>query len=233
MQPKNNIKMANKNKTEEQFAQVEEALSKTEQYIFDNQKSLLTILVAIVGLIAMFSVYQNFYIVPLEKEAQTEMYLAELAFQKDSFELALNGADLQFSGFVDLSSDYSSTKAGMLANYYAGLCYLNLADYNNAIDYFDSFTSDDIILSSLAYGCTGDAYLELGDTDNALKSYRDATSSNNSFTSPKYLMKMAMVHEMNEDYSSSLEIYNKIKSDYKDSREAKTIEKFIARAQSR
>jgi len=121
----------------------------------------------------------------------------------------------------------------MLANYYAGLCYLNLADYNNAIDYFDSFTSDDIILSSLANGCTGDAYLELGDTDNALKSYRDATSSNNSFTSPKYLMKMAMVHEMNEDYSSSLEIYNKIKSDYKDSREAKTIEKFIARAQSR
>jgi len=225
--------MANKNKTEEQFAQVEEALSKTEQYIFDNQKSLLTILVAIVGLIAIFSVYQNFYIVPLEKEAQTEMYLAELAFQKDSFELALNGADLQFSGFVDLSSDYSSTKAGMLANYYAGLCYLNLADYNNAIDYFDSFTSDDIILSSLANGCTGDAYLELGDTDNALKSYRDATSSNNSFTSPKYLMKMAMVHEMNEDYSSSLEIYNKIKSDYKDSREAKTIEKFIARAQSR
>ena len=88
MQPKNNIKMANKNKTEEQFAQVEEALSKTEQYIFDNQKSLLTILVAIVGLIAMFSVYQNFYIAPLEKEAQTEMYLAELAFQKDSFELA-------------------------------------------------------------------------------------------------------------------------------------------------
>ena len=58
--------MANKNKTEEQFAQVEEALSKTEQYIFDNQKSLLTILVAIVGLIALFSVYQNFYISPLE-----------------------------------------------------------------------------------------------------------------------------------------------------------------------
>ena len=225
--------MANKNKTEEQFAHVEEALSKTEQYIFDNQKSLLTILVAIVGLIALFSVYQNFYISPLEKEAQTEMYLAELAFQKDSFELALNGADLQFLGFVDISSDYSSTKAGMLANYYAGLCYLNLADYNNAIDFFASFSSDDIILSSLASGCTGDAYLELGDTENALKSYKDATSSNNSFTSPKYLMKMAMIHEMNEDYSSSLEIYNKIKSDYIDSREAKTIEKFIARAKSR
>jgi tetratricopeptide (TPR) repeat protein len=161
------------------------------------------------------------------------MYLAELAFQKDSFELALNGADLQFLGFVDISSDYSSTKAGMLANYYAGLCYLNLADYNNAIDFFGSFSSDDIILSSLASGCTGDAYLELGDTENALKSYKDATLSNNSFTSPKYLMKMAMVHEMNEDYSSSLEIYNKIKSDYIDSREAKTIEKFIARAKSR
>ena len=36
--------MAKKNKTEDQFVQVEEAVSKTEQYIIDNQKSLTTIL---------------------------------------------------------------------------------------------------------------------------------------------------------------------------------------------
>ena len=232
MRSKNKIIMANKNKTEEQFAQIEETLTKTEQFIEENQKSLMTIIGAIIGIVAIFSVYQNFYIAPMEEEAQAEMYMAELYFQKDSFNLALNG-DGQYLGFLDVADDYSSTNVGQLANYYAGLCYLNLADYNNAIDYFDSFSSDDIILSSLSSGCTGDAYLELGDTDNALKSYKDATLSNNSFTSPKYLMKMAMVHEMNEDYSSSLQIYNKIKSDYKDSREAKTIEKFIARAQSR
>ena len=36
--------MAKKNKIEDQFVQVEEAVSKTEQYIIDNQKSLTTIL---------------------------------------------------------------------------------------------------------------------------------------------------------------------------------------------
>ena len=40
MHSKNKIIMAKKNKTEDQFVQVEEAVSKTEQYIIDNQKSL-------------------------------------------------------------------------------------------------------------------------------------------------------------------------------------------------
>ena len=34
--------MANKNKTEEQFAQIEETLTRTEQFIEENQKSLMT-----------------------------------------------------------------------------------------------------------------------------------------------------------------------------------------------
>lgn len=225
--------MANKNKTDEQFAQVEQALSKSEKYIFDNQKSLLTILGSIVAIIALFSLYQNFYIAPLEKEAQSEMYNAEIAFQKDSFNLALKGSELQFSGFLDIISDYGSTKQGKLANYYAGLCYLNLGEYNNAIDYFNDFSSDDIILSSLAKGCTGDSYLELGDKDNALDAYIAAAASSNNFTTPKYLMKAAMIHELNEDYPAALDIYNEIKSDYKESREASFIDKYISRAQSR
>ena len=168
--------MANKNKTEDQFAQIEETLSKTEQFIEENQKSLMTIIGAIVGIVALFSVYQNFYIEPMEKEAQAEMYMAELYFQKDSFNLALNG-DGQYLGFLDIANDYSSTNVGQLANYYAGLSYLHTADYDNAIEYLGDFSSDDIILSSLALGCMGDAYMELGDTDAALDAYADAVNN--------------------------------------------------------
>ena len=92
------------------------------------------------------------YLAPLEEDAQTEMFMAELYFQKDSFALALNG-DEQYEGFLSISDDYGLTKAGNLANYYAGLCYLNLGEFENAIDYFSDFSSDDIILSSLALGC--------------------------------------------------------------------------------
>jgi tetratricopeptide (TPR) repeat protein len=225
--------MANKNKTEDQFANVEQALGKTEQYIEDNQNSLMIIVGAIIAIIVLFKAYQNFYIKPLQEEAQIEVYMAELYFQKDSFNLALNG-DGQYAGFLDVADDYSSTKAGNLANYYAGLCYLHTGDYENAIEYLEDFSSNDIILSSLAIGCIGDAYMELGDTDNAKEAYKDAVkNSNNEFTAPRYMMKLAMVHELNGDYSDALDIYNSIKEDFKDSRERSVIEKYISGAENR
>jgi len=231
LRSKNKIIMANKNKTEDQFAQIEETLSKTEQFIEENQKSLMTIIGAIVGIVALFSVYQNFYIEPMEKEAQAEMYMAELYFQKDSFNLALNG-DGQYLGFLDIADDYSSTNVGQLANYYAGLSYLHTADYDNAIEYLGDFSSDDIILSSLALGCIGDAYMELGDTDAALDAYADAVNNSaNDFTAPRYMMKQAMIYTSNGDNNKALDLFKAIQSDYKTSREANGIEKYIARVE--
>jgi tetratricopeptide (TPR) repeat protein len=224
--------MANKNKTEDQFAQIEETLTRTEQFIEENQKSLMTIVGAIVGIVALFIVYHNFYIAPMEEEAQAEMYMAELYFQKDSFNLALNG-DGQYLGFLDVADDYSSTNVGQLANYYAGLCYLNTADFDNAIEYLGDFSSDDIVLSSLALGCMGDAYMELGDVDAALDAYASAVSnSSNDFTAPRYMMKQALIHDANGDSDKALNLYKSIKNDYKTSREANGIEKYIAKVEN-
>jgi len=222
-----------RNKTEDQFAKIEETLSKTEQYIEDNQKNLVRIVGAIVAVIALFIGYQKFYVAPMEKEAQADMFMAELYFQKDSFNLALNG-DGQYLGFIDIADEYGSTKPGKLANYYAGLSYLHTGDFENAIEYLNDFSSDDIILSSLALGCIGDAYMELGDTDNALSYYEDAASyTDNEFTTPRYMLKQAMIHESNSDYADALALYKGIEADYKSSREGNGIEKYIARAENR
>jgi tetratricopeptide (TPR) repeat protein len=221
------------NKTDDQFAQIEETLSKTEQYIENNQENLVRIVGAIVVVIALFIGYQKLYIAPMEQEAQVDMFMAELYFQKDSFNLALNG-DGQYLGFIDIADEYSSTKPGKLANYYAGLSYLNTGDFENAIEYLDDFSSDDIILSSLALGCIGDAYMELEDADNALSYYEDAASyTDNEFTTPRYMLKQAMIHESNGDYADALALYKGIEADYKSSREGNGIEKYIARAENR
>jgi tetratricopeptide (TPR) repeat protein len=221
------------NKTDDQFAQIEETLSKTEQYIENNQENLVRIVGAIVVVIALFIGYQKLYIAPMEQEAQVDMFMAELYFQKDSFNLALNG-DGQYLGFIDIADEYSSTKPGKLANYYAGLSYLNTGDFENAIEYLDDFSSDDIILSSLALGCIGDAYMELEDADNALSYYEDAASyTDNEFTTPRYMLKQAMIHESNGDYDDALALYKGIEEDYKSSREGNGIEKYIARAENR
>ena len=223
-----------KNKTEDQFAQIEETLSRTEQYIEKNQENLVRIVLGTVVIIALFMGYQKFYIAPMEKEAQADMFMAELYFEKDSFNLALTGEDNIFIGFIDIADEYSGTKAGELANYYAGLSYLNTGDFENAIEYLDDFSSDDIILSSLALGCIGDAYMELGNTDKALSYYEDAVSnSENELTAPRYMLKQAMIHENNGDYANALALYKGIEGDYKSSREGNGIEKYIARAENR
>ena len=223
-----------KNKTEDQFAQIEETLSRTEQYIEKNQENLVRIVLGTVVIIALFMGYQKFYIAPMEKEAQADMFMAELYFEKDSFNLALTGEDNIFIGFIDIADEYSGTKAGELANYYAGLSYLNTGDFENAIEYLDDFSSDDIILSSLALGCIGDAYMELEDADNALSYYEDAASyTDNEFTTPRYMLKQAMIHESNGNYADALALYKGIEADYKSSREGNGIEKYIARAENR
>lgn len=221
------------NKTDDQFAQVENALSKTEQYIEDNQNKLMKIVAAVVAVIALFIAYQSLYLEPQAVEAQSEMFNAEIYFEKDSFNLALNG-DGQYLGFIDIADQYSSTKQGKLANYYAGLSYLYLKDYDNAIDYLNDFKSDDIILSSLALGSIGDAYLELDDKDKALSYYKKAANNDeNSFTTPRYLMKQALILEYNNEYDGALEIYLNIQENFNESRESQNIDKYIYRAKNR
>ena len=220
-------------KTDKQFAQIEETLSRTEQYIEDNQKSLVVIVGVIIAIIAIYLSFTNFYLEPLEQEAHADMYMAEMYFEKDSFNLALNG-DGQFLGFLDVANEYSLTNVGNLANYYAGLCYLHTEQYEDAIEYLSDFSSDDIILSTLALGCIGDAYLELKENSKALKYYEKAAENNdNEFTTPRYLMKQANVLEMGEEFKEALKIYNQIKEDYSKSQIAQDIDKYIVRASNR
>jgi tetratricopeptide (TPR) repeat protein len=230
------------NKTEDQFAKIEKTLSITEQYVENNQKNLIRIVAVIIGVIVLFMGYWNYYLPLQEKNTQKDMYMAEIYFQKDSFNIALNG-DRQKAGFLNAANKYSgiswlfdlgATKAGGLANLYAGLSHLNTGDFESAIKYFNDFSSDDIIFSSLALGCTGDAYMELGDTEKALSYYKDAVSNSaNELTAPRYMLKQAMIHEGNGDYADALALYKGIEENYKTSREGNGIEKYIARAENR
>jgi tetratricopeptide (TPR) repeat protein len=108
------------------------------------------------------------------------------------------------------------------------------AQYEDAIEYLSDFSSDDIILSTLALGCIGDAYLELEENSKALKYYEKAAENNdNEFTTPRYLMKQANVLEMDEKFEDALKIYNQIKEDYSKSQIAQDIDKYIVRASNR
>ena len=102
--------MAKKNnKTEEQFAAVEETLTNTEQWVENNQALLMKVVFSVVGVIAIVLGYTKFVTEPKNNEAQSELFMAVNSFEKDSFNLALNG-DGQFYGFLDLIDEYGSTE---------------------------------------------------------------------------------------------------------------------------
>jgi tetratricopeptide (TPR) repeat protein len=218
-------------KTEEQFAVVEETLTRTEQWVENNQKTLSTIVFAIVGVIALYLAYDKFYVEPVNEEAQQELFKSVSYFEADSFNLALNGVNGEY-GLLDIIDDYGSTEAGNLANYYAGVCFLKTGDNESAIDYLSDFSSDDEIVSSIAFGSMGDAYMNISEFDNAINYWTKAAfNSKNDFTTPIYLKRAAMALEEDGSTDRALEYYIIIQKEYPNSDEARDIDKFITRAQ--
>jgi tetratricopeptide (TPR) repeat protein len=222
-----------KKETEETIIDVQEAYSKTEKYIEENKKRLSTITLIVVGIAGLFFAYKYVYLPPLEKEAAEQMWKAEQYFEKDSFDLAING-DGNYPGFEKIADNYGSTNAGNLAKYYLGICYLRKGDYQVAIDYLSDFDSDDEMLGPVAKGAIGDAYMELGNTDEALNYYlKAAGKSENTFTAPIYLMKAGLAYEALSDYKGAKKVYTKIKNNYPESNEGRNVEKYLARAEAK
>ena len=218
----------NVQKDEERLEQIETTLGKTEMFIEKNQKTILVVVGAIIIIVLAIFGVKKFVVEPREAEAQTAIFPAEQLFENNDYATALNG-DGNNAGFLDIIKDYGRTKSGNLARYYAGICYLNTGDFNNAIKYLGEFKGKDMLVKPLATGAMGDAYLELDNAAEAAKCYEKAAKeSENSFTSPMYLMRAGLTYEMVENYQKALEMYKIIKAEYPNSNEGFSIEKYIA-----
>jgi len=211
------------------LTEVESALTKTEQFLEHNQKLISIVIGAIVIVVVGYLALNKFYIEPRVVNAQEQMFQAQNYFEKDSFNLALNG-DGTNSGFLDIIDDFGSTDAGNLAKYYAGICYLHMGQFDNAIDYLKKFDTDDALLGPIAVGAQGDAQLELGKTDKALDLYTEAYKMNdNDLTSPIYMLKAGELLENGNKSAEALKLYETIKDKFPESNEGKIIDKYIAR----
>jgi tetratricopeptide (TPR) repeat protein len=228
-----------KSKTAEVFSTLDATASKTEDFVAKNQR----IIIGVVGAIALLTVgylaYQKFVTGPKQEEAANEMFVAQQNFKKatdgvasDSlYKLSLNGSEGKF-GFIKIADEYSGTDAGNLANYYAGIAYLNTGKYTEAIEYLEKFKSEDIVLNALAKGAIGDAYSQKNQPKEALENYVKAAESNkNDFTTPRFLLKAGKTALALGNKEDALKYFTDIKDNFDASPEAASIDVLIGLAQ--
>jgi tetratricopeptide (TPR) repeat protein len=207
-----------------------ETTHKVEDFYTRHKKNINTALIALVVIVAGYFAYHKFYLAPRETEGQKEIFMAQKYFDMDSFSLALNGNE-SFKGFLAVADEYSGTKAGNLAHYYAGICHLRNGQFQEAIDQLEDFSTSNELVAPLAEGAIGDAYVELADLDNGAKHYMKAAKmSPNKLTSPIFFKKAGLVFEEQKNYGEAIDVYMTIKNDYAEAQEAQDIDKYIARA---
>jgi tetratricopeptide (TPR) repeat protein len=197
-----------------------------------NQQLIVYLLAGGLIAVAGFFGYSELYQKPLEAKAADAMYVAEKYFANDSSELVLKG-DGTSKGVLYIIKEFGGTKAANLANYYAGMSYYRLKDYNKAIEYLKDFSSDAKQVQAVAYGSIGDAYSELKKNDEAIEYYKKAGTHfpEDEAISSEYLFRAASFLELNGKNDAALEIYKQIKQNYPKSEKGFSIDKYINRIQ--
>ena len=215
----------------ENAAAVAEAVSKTEKFFNENGKLLSIIAAAIVVVAAGIFCGYKFVYQPAQAEAQGQMALAEANFRAGDFELALNG-DGNVLGFAQIIDEYGA-KAGEAANFYAGVCELQLGNWDLAIKYLQAYNGKDAILAARAQACIGDAYVGLEDYQKALGCFEKAAATIDNMFAAGYLLKAGAVAEKLGQNDKALSYYEQIKDQYPQSMEAYDIDKYIGRIEAR
>ena len=218
--------MATKESKEKTEAVVE-AVSKTDLFFKENKNLIIGVAVAAVLVAFGIFAFQKWYYQPKAREAQQQLYPAEMAFKAESWETALNG-DGNNLGIAQVIEDYG--KATPAAAWFeAGICELQLGNYESAIDYLKNYKGKDAILKARSISCMGDAYVGLEDYAKALDCFVKADGVIDNIYAAAYLLKAGVTAEQLGKNEEALKYYKTIKEQYPQSMEGYDIDKYISR----
>ncbi len=215
---------------QERQERVNETVSRTDQFFRENKKTIYSILIALLVIGLAIVAYYKFYYQPKSEEATAQMFPAEASFRNGEFDLALNG-DGNVLGFSQIIDDFGA-KAGKDVYLYAGICELQLGNYQEAIDYLKKYKGKETILKARALGCIGDAYTGLEKYGEALNYFEKAAAVADNMFAATYLLKAGVTCEELGDNAKALSFYNEIKDKYPQSIEGYDIDKYISRIES-
>ena len=240
LKTQNNQNLRDSSQTAEVFEKLDSGASISEKWIIKYQNKILSGLAIIALLVLSYISYDRYIKQPREKEAISELsqaqYFFDLAIASNNsdslFNLAINGGEGKYV-FLEITKEYKNTKAANIANYSLGMSYLNLKDYEKAILFLEKFNSDDVFLKSISLGSIGDCFSELNQPNEAFEYYQKAFNyGENSYTSPKFLFKAALLGSQIGKNRLAIKFLKKIKDEFRDSYEAALVEVQLGRLEN-
>lgn len=218
-------------KQDEQLQEVNEALSGAGKWVEENS-NLISWIVAGIAVVVMGIIAINQYILkPKALEASNENAKAVVYFMQGDFEKALNGDDAECIGFEAIADEYRLYQQGRLAALYAGICYYEQGNYEDAARLLKRFKAKDLNIAPAAAQLLGDAYVELEEYGKAAKAFEAAAKSGNEIIAPMSLKKAGLVYLHEGKNAKAKKAFEAIKAEYPASAEAQDIDKYIAIAQ--
>ena len=200
-------------------------LERAEDFFEQNRTIIFGIVGAIVLVIVGFFGYR-YYVSTQDETAQADLFPSVYQLEADSPKVALNG-DGKTPGLLSVADNYGATKAGNLAEFYAGVALLKEGKYDEAIAHLNDFSSSDLLVQARAYALIGDAYMEKKSYDEAANHYRKAADYNpNKYFTPGYLTKLAVAYEQAKQNDKAISTYNEIIEKYGQSTEAASAKKY-------
>ncbi len=225
--------MAKKTSIEEQEVVITETLSKTEAFLEKNGRKLSILFITLLVIAGAVYGYRALVLTPRAEKAAELIDDAQSHFDAENidYEVALLGDD-EGAGFLDVIEQYGSTPSGNLAQHYAGICYLNMGDFENAKKYLAAYSSVSglagAIINAQNLGLQGDVAVELNDYSAAVKFYNSAVqAAENNLTAPMYLRKAALAEQALGNEQAAAELFKQILSTYPTSMEAREAEKLL------
>ena len=197
-----------------------------------NQKAILVVIALIVLGVGGWYAYKEYLTKPKEEKAAEALYKVQQLFAIDSSNLVINGDNATGTkGALYIIKNFGGTQSANLANFYAGISYLKLKDFPNAIKYLKEFSTSASQVQMAAYTALGHAYAESGKKDDAVEYYKKAASTfeKDEFNSAENLYLAAQLLETMNKNKEALELYKKIKEKYPNSDKGIQVDKNIYR----
>ena len=212
-------------------------ISKSEEFIEKNKNLLIGIAIAIVVVVLAIFGAKKLIFQPREQKANEAIFVAEQFLAQGDFKSALYGdstsTDRYGVGLLQVIDKYGSTKAGKHAKYEAAICFLRLGDYDQALKYAGKYNGKDQLTPVINEMIKGDAEVEKGNNDAAIKHYNKAAKmDDNPITAPFALFKAGIVYLMNGDNNKALDCFQNVKNNYPSSTLSSEMDAFIAYTQA-